>query len=79
MSEVLRNPPVLKKLQDELERVVGMGVWYVNLIFLRLVYLQAVVKETLRLHPPGLLPFPTYLWRTALCWAMKSPETLAFW
>eukprot|EP00253_Pinus_taeda_P006106 PITA_06106 len=25
ISELLRNPPVMKKLQDELERVVGMG------------------------------------------------------
>nr|ABR18060.1 unknown [Picea sitchensis] len=58
MSEVLRNPPVLKKLQDELERVVGMGRMVQESDLPSLVYLQAVVKEALRLHPPGPLAIP---------------------
>jgi len=58
MSELLRNPPVLKKLQNELERVVGMGRMVQESDLPRLVYLQAVVKETLRLHPPGPLSLP---------------------
>ena len=59
MSEVLRNPPVLKKLHDELERVVGMGRMVRESDLPCLIYLQAVVKETLRLHPPG--PFAIHL------------------
>jgi cytochrome P450 len=51
MSEALKNPPLLKKLQDELERVVGMGRMVRESDLPCLVYLQAVVKETLRLHP----------------------------
>jgi len=57
MSEALRNPPVMKKLQDELERVVGLGRMVCESDLPRLVYLQAVVKETLRLYAPG--PFLT--------------------
>ena len=59
MSEVLRNPPVLQKLQDELERAVGMGRMVRESDLPHLLYLQAVVKETLRLHPAG--PFAIHL------------------
>lgn len=55
MSEALRNPPVMKKLQDELERVVGLGRMVCESDLPHLVYLQAVVKETLRLYPSGAL------------------------
>lgn len=58
MSELLRNPPVLKKLQDELECVVGIDRMVDESDLPCLVYLQAVVKETLRLHPPGPLSLP---------------------
>eukprot|EP00253_Pinus_taeda_P007156 PITA_07156 len=53
MSEALRNPPVMKKLQNELERVVGLGRMVCESDLPQLVYLQAMVKETLRLHPAG--------------------------
>jgi cytochrome P450 len=59
MSEVLKNPRVLQKLQDELARVVGMERMVCESDLPRLVYLQAVVKETLRLHP--VVPFPIHL------------------
>lgn len=58
MSEVLRNPEVLQKLQDELQRVVGMDRMVRESDLPRLVYLQAVVKETLRLHP--VVPFAAH-------------------
>jgi cytochrome P450 len=58
MSELLRKPPVLKKVQNELEHVVGFKcmVQESNLPSLR--YLQAAMKETLRLHPPGPISLP---------------------
>jgi cytochrome P450 len=59
MSEALRNPPVLQKLQDELESIVGMGRMVRESDLPRLVYLQAVVKETFRLHPAG--PFAIHV------------------
>lgn len=51
MSELLRNPPVMNNLQDELERVVGMERRVTESDLPSLLYLQAVVTETLRLHP----------------------------
>uniref|UniRef100_A0A0G7ZP13 Cytochrome P450 CYP736B6 n=1 Tax=Picea glauca TaxID=3330 RepID=A0A0G7ZP13_PICGL len=57
MSEVLKNPLVLTKLQHELEHVVGFGRIVCETDLPRLVYLQAVVKETLRLYPQGAFLF----------------------
>lgn len=59
MSELLRNPPVMKKLQDELERVVGKERRVTESDLPSLLYLQAVVTETLRLHPAA--PFGIHL------------------
>eukprot|EP00253_Pinus_taeda_P012686 PITA_12686 len=53
MVELLKNPPVMKKLQGELERVVGFNRMVSESDLPSLVYLQAVVKESLRLHPAG--------------------------
>jgi cytochrome P450 len=58
MAELLRNPTMLKKVQDELERVVGMERMVRESDLPSLLYLQAVVKETLRLHPASPLALP---------------------
>ncbi|XP_024010761.1 cytochrome P450 76C2-like [Eutrema salsugineum] len=58
MAELLRNPKTMRKVQNEIDRVIGQnGVVQESDIPL-LPYLQAVVKETFRLHPaaPLLLP-----------------------
>ena len=58
MSELLCAPRVAQKLREELNTVVGRGE-YVEISHIpRLPYLRAVVKETLRLHPPSPLMFP---------------------
>jgi len=49
---------MLKKVQDELERVVGMERMVRESDLPSLPYLQAVVKETLRLHPASPLALP---------------------
>lgn len=58
MAEVLRNPEVLLKARAELEQIVGKGNPVEESDIPRLTYLQAIVKETFRLHPvaPLLLP-----------------------
>ncbi|KAG5524890.1 hypothetical protein RHGRI_031535 [Rhododendron griersonianum] len=58
LTELLRNPHCLKKLQEEIDRVVGLNRKVKESDMDRLPYLQAVVKETFRLHPaiPLLLP-----------------------
>ncbi|KAG2581656.1 trimethyltridecatetraene synthase-like [Panicum virgatum] len=58
MSELLRRPEVLAKLTEELDRVVGRGRLVAEEDMPRLPYLDAVVRETMRLHPvvPLLIP-----------------------
>ncbi|KAJ7969673.1 Cytochrome P450 [Quillaja saponaria] len=57
-SELLRNPRVMKKLQQELENVVGLNKMVEQSDVEKLNYLDMVVKETYRLHPvaPFLIP-----------------------
>ena len=52
MAELVRNPHVQAKAQEELDRVVGRDRVMNETDFSKLPYLQAVVKESLRLHPP---------------------------
>ncbi|XP_021845064.2 geraniol 8-hydroxylase [Spinacia oleracea] len=58
MAELLRNPVFLRKLQEELDSVIEKGNIILESQISELPYLQAIVKETLRLHPsaPLLLP-----------------------
>ncbi|EFJ37243.1 hypothetical protein SELMODRAFT_77761 [Selaginella moellendorffii] len=52
--ELLRNPDVLEKAQHELESIVGQTNRLVEESDIEhLTYLQAIVKETFRLHPPA--------------------------
>ncbi|KAJ8532627.1 hypothetical protein K7X08_012550 [Anisodus acutangulus] len=57
LAELLNHPKVLKKLQEEIERVVGLERLVEDSDIPNLPYLQAVVKETLRVHPPLPLVF----------------------
>lgn len=52
MAELVLNSEVQSKLQVELETVVGERA-ITDADVARLPYLQAVVKEALRVHPPG--------------------------
>ncbi|OVA17048.1 Cytochrome P450 [Macleaya cordata] len=52
MAELVLNPDIQVKLQNELDRVVGKRT-VTDSDVTSLPYLQAVVKETLRVHPPG--------------------------
>ncbi|XP_075504614.1 cytochrome P450 71AU50-like [Primulina tabacum] len=53
LSEVIRHPHVMKKLQKELKEVVGMDQIVEESHLDQLKYLYSVVKETFRLHPVG--------------------------
>ncbi|KAH9697128.1 cytochrome P450 family 76 subfamily C polypeptide 7 [Citrus sinensis] len=58
MTELLHNPGALSKAKLELEQTVGKGNPIEESDIIRLTYLQAVVKETFRLHPPAPLLIP---------------------
>ncbi|KAK7271269.1 hypothetical protein RJT34_27020 [Clitoria ternatea] len=53
LSELLRHPRVMKKLQDELSTVIGMNKLVDESDLVKLSYLDNVIKETLRLYPAG--------------------------
>ncbi|CAL5387611.1 unnamed protein product [Camellia sinensis] len=53
MAELLRNPEIMIKAKVELNNVVGQNKKMEESDIDHLQYLQAVVKETLRLHPPA--------------------------
>ncbi|KAJ4905362.1 Cytochrome P450 76C4 [Raphanus sativus] len=58
MAELLLNPKKMAKAQAELDDVVGPNGVVQESHISDLPYLQAIVKETLRLHPPGPLLAP---------------------
>ncbi|KAG1338360.1 putative Cytochrome P450 98A3 [Cocos nucifera] len=51
MAELVRNPRVQEKVQEEMDRVIGERIT-TEADFANLPYLKCVVKESLRLHPP---------------------------
>ncbi|XP_059283178.1 geraniol 8-hydroxylase-like [Lycium ferocissimum] len=53
MAEVMKNANVMRKAQTELEEVIGKGKVIEEKDISVLPYLQCIVKETMRLHPPG--------------------------
>ncbi|KAL6993685.1 hypothetical protein U1Q18_011797, partial [Sarracenia purpurea var. burkii] len=58
MAELLRDPNILKKAKDELEQTIGKGKLIQESDVTSLPYLRAIVKETMRMHPPGMLLLP---------------------
>ncbi|KAB2603951.1 cytochrome P450 CYP736A12-like [Pyrus ussuriensis x Pyrus communis] len=51
LSELMRHPQVMKKVQKEIENVVGLNRMVEESDTEKLEYLDMVVKETMRLHP----------------------------
>ncbi|XP_021802653.1 cytochrome P450 CYP736A12-like [Prunus avium] len=58
LSELMRHPKAMKKVQKELEDVVGLGRMVEESDLGKLDYLSMVVKETMRLHPVAPLLVP---------------------
>ncbi|XP_006362805.1 cytochrome P450 78A7-like [Solanum tuberosum] len=52
MAELVLHPEVQNKLRQEVDNVT-MGQVVTDVDVVRMPYLQAVIKETLRVHPPG--------------------------
>ncbi|CAI8618559.1 unnamed protein product [Vicia faba] len=58
MAELMHNPEIMSKVQNELEQVVGKGIPVEETDIAKLPYMQAVIKETFRVHPPVPLLLP---------------------
>ncbi|OVA19528.1 Cytochrome P450 [Macleaya cordata] len=52
MAELIKHPEIMKRAQEELEDVVGRNNNVEESHLPKLPYLAAILKETLRLHPP---------------------------
>lgn len=78
MAELVRNPGAMRRVREELERVLGHpreGNNGINESQLsHLTYLHACVKETLRLHPPAPLLLPHRATETCQVMDYTIPE-----
>nr|GMD40250.1 cytochrome P450 82C4-like [Ipomoea batatas] len=53
LAVLLKHPESLKRVQEEIDTNIGKERWAEDSDIKNLPYLQAVVKETLRIYPPG--------------------------
>ncbi|PKU76196.1 flavonoid 3'-monooxygenase [Dendrobium catenatum] len=58
LAELIRNPIILERAQAEVDSVVGRDRLVCESDLPNLPLLQAIVKETLRLHPPAPISLP---------------------
>ncbi|MED6118196.1 hypothetical protein PIB30_000174 [Stylosanthes scabra] len=58
MTELLHSPKAMSKAKQELEQIIGKSNPIKESDVSKLPYLQAIVKETLRLYPPAPLLLP---------------------
>ncbi|WOG90982.1 hypothetical protein DCAR_0310230 [Daucus carota subsp. sativus] len=53
LAELINHPDIMKEARQEIDTVVGKNRLVEESDIINLPYLQSIVKETLRLHPPG--------------------------
>ncbi|KAL6143783.1 hypothetical protein ACLB2K_054478 [Fragaria x ananassa] len=58
MSEMIKNPRIMKKAQDEVREVFNRTQQVNETSIREMKYLKLVIQEALRLHPPGPLLLP---------------------
>lgn len=62
ISELLRKPEIFERATEELGRVVGRERWVQDKDIRNLPYVDAIYKETMRLHPVVPLFVPRQCW-----------------
>ncbi|OVA20837.1 Cytochrome P450 [Macleaya cordata] len=58
MAELLRYPKIMKEVQEEVRGIAKGKPNVTENDLVKMLYLQSVIKETLRLHPPATLLLP---------------------
>lgn len=58
MSELLKQPKLIEKAIEELDKVIGKERWVAEKDFPKLPYMEAIMKETMRKHPVAVLLAP---------------------
>ncbi|KOM47170.1 hypothetical protein LR48_Vigan07g087400 [Vigna angularis] len=75
MLEMLENPKEMNKAREEVRRVFGNKGYMNEESLEELKYLKAVIKETLRLHPPSPLLLPRECKESCDAWAIgRDPD-----
>ncbi|CAF1789989.1 cytochrome P450 71A1 [Brassica napus] len=59
MADLIKHPEVMRKAQEEVQRIVGSKSKISNDEIEKMHYLKCVIKETMRLHPAGVVPRET--------------------
>ncbi|KAL7156204.1 hypothetical protein ABFS83_03G128000 [Erythranthe nasuta] len=60
LCEILRQPRIIEKAKQELDRVIGRKRWVEENDFSQLPYVEAIIMESMRLHPLATLLAPHY-------------------
>ncbi|KAK1559839.1 hypothetical protein Q3G72_018940 [Acer saccharum] len=74
MAELMNNPKVMKKVQEELTEVVGIDGSVDEFHLPKLQYLDAVVKETMHLYPAAPLLIPRCPSQTTIVGGYTIPK-----
>ncbi|CAM8884086.1 unnamed protein product [Rhodiola kirilowii] len=74
MSEMRKNPDIMSKAKAELKQTIGRGNPIQEADIARLPYLQAIIKETLRVHPPAPLLLPRKTLEEVELWGHRIPK-----
>lgn len=76
ISALLKKPETLDKATEELDRVIGKDRWIEEKDIVYLPYVDAIIKETMRLHSVGPLLMPRIARKIAKLPATTSLKAL---
>ncbi|KAM0936674.1 putative flavonoid 3'-monooxygenase [Dioscorea sansibarensis] len=75
LAELIRHPDILAMAQSELDTVIGRGRLVAESDLHKLPLMQAIIKETFRLHPPTPLSLPRTAFETCQVAGYQIPKS----